>query len=69
MKFTTLLFCLLFSLQSFSQETQTIDITHSNKLIKDSGLQHFELVKPKKFWQTTVFKIGIGVIGGILIAK
>jgi hypothetical protein len=51
------------------KETQTIDITHSNKLIKDSGLQHFELVKPKKFWQTTVFKIGIGVIGGILIAK
>lgn len=50
-------------------KTQTFDITHSNKFVMSEQVQHFEVKEKKKFWQTDVFKIGIGFLGGIFIAK
>lgn len=52
----------------FGKQTTTIDVIHSNPIIKSSNLQSFELKEKKRFYQTDLFKIGIGLIGGILIA-
>jgi len=49
------------------KETQTIDITNSNKLVKQSEIQHVEIQKKKRFYETTLFKVGIGVLAGSLI--
>lgn len=50
-------------------KTQTLDITHSNQLVQTKDIQHVEIKESKWFWQTDVFKIGLGVLGGILITK
>ncbi len=48
---------------------KTIDVSNTNKSIIIKDVKHSE-VKPKKdFWETTVFKIGIGVLGGIIITR
>ena len=51
------------------KETQTIDVTNSNKLVKLGELQHIEIQQKKRFYETTVFKIGIGVLAGTLIIR
>jgi len=51
------------------KETQTIDITHTNKHIETNNIQHFEIKTKKKFYETALFQIGIGIIGGVLISK
>jgi len=51
------------------KETYTLDITHSNSLINDSSVKSFELKEKKRFYETTLFKVGIGILGGFLIAK
>lgn len=51
------------------KETQTIDITHSNKHIETNNIQHFEIKTKKKFYETTLFKVGVGIIAGVLIGK
>lgn len=51
------------------KKTLTMDITHSNKFVQSDQVQHFEIQEKKKFYQTDLFKIGIGLIGGYLIAK
>lgn len=53
----------------WGKETHVIDITHSNSLIKTEGLQSVEITPKVKFWNTTVFKIGIGVVAGALLVK
>lgn len=53
----------------WGNETITTDITNSNKLIKIGELQHVEIQPKKKFYETTVFKIGIGVLAGTLITR
>jgi hypothetical protein len=53
----------------WGKETITTDITNSNKLIKIGELQHVEIQPKKKFYETTVFKIGIGVLAGTLITR
>lgn len=50
-------------------KTPTIDITHSNPLIQVTGLQHYELNQPKRFYETTVFKFASGVLLGAWIFK
>lgn len=47
------------------KETQTIDVMHSNKLIQTDHIQHIEIVPKKKFWDTTVFKVGVGFLLGV----
>lgn len=53
----------------FGKETKTLDIVHSNPFIMTDKIQHIELKEKKKFYQTDLFKIGIGLIGGFMIAK
>lgn len=49
------------------KETHTIDIAHSNKLIETTGLQHVEIKPKKRFYETTLFKIGVGVLIGVSV--
>ena len=49
------------------RETNTIDISHTNKYVKSDSVQHFEVVQKKKFYETTLFKVGVGFILGALI--
>jgi hypothetical protein len=51
------------------KQTQTVDITHANPFVETNQLQHIEVVTPKKWYDTNLFKIGIGFIGGFLITK
>lgn len=51
------------------KETNTIDISHSNKYIKSDSILHIEVVKKKKFHETTLFKFGIGFILGVAVSK
>lgn len=51
------------------KKTLTMDITHSNKFVQSDQVQHFEVQEKNKFYETNIFKIGIGILGGILIAK
>jgi len=49
--------------------TDYVDVSHSNKKIITDEVIHFEIKPKKKFWETTVFKVGIGVLGGALLVK
>jgi hypothetical protein len=51
------------------KQTQTTDITHTNPFVQTEQIQHIEVVTPKKWYDTNLFKIGIGFIGGALIVK
>lgn len=51
------------------KETQTIDVIHSNKYINNGKLNYYEVVQPKKWYQTTLFKVGVGVLLGGLILR
>ena len=51
------------------KQTQTADITHSNPFVETKQIQHIEVVTPKKWYDTNLFKIGIGFIGGALISR
>jgi hypothetical protein len=49
------------------KEQYELKISHSNPYISTTGLESFILKSEKKWFQTTVFKFGTGVIAGILI--
>lgn len=51
------------------KQTQTIDITHTNPFVETEAVQHIEVVEKPKWYKTTLFKIGLGFIGGFLLAK
>lgn len=51
------------------KEIKTLDITHSNKFVETESVQHIELFEKKKWYQTTVFKIGLGFLVGSFIVK
>lgn len=53
----------------WGNETITTDITNSNKLVKLGEFQHIEIQPKKKFYETTLFKVGIGVLAGTLITR
>jgi len=53
----------------WGKRTSTTDITHANPFISTDGVQHIEVVQPTKWYDRTLFKIGIGFIGGILLLK
>lgn len=53
----------------FGKETNTLDIIHSNPYISDIKLDAMQLKEDKKWYQTTGFKIGVGLLGGILISE
>jgi hypothetical protein len=52
----------------FGKTTNTIDISHSNPFMQVQGIQHIETSENKKWYETTVFKVGTGfIIGAVLI--
>lgn len=53
----------------FGKTTSTIDISHSNKFVNNGKVDYYEVKQNKKFYQTTLFKFGIGVLVGNLILK
>jgi hypothetical protein len=51
------------------KRTSTTDITHANPYVEPEAIQHIEIVQPTKWYDSTIFKIGIGFIGGLLLVK
>jgi hypothetical protein len=51
------------------KETNTIDISHTNKYISTYQVQHIEVVPKKKFYDTTLFKFGVGFVLGVTVTK
>jgi cell division protein FtsB len=51
------------------KETQTISITNSNKLVSIESLEHFEIKREKRWWDSNLFKIGLGFAAGALIVR
>ena len=51
------------------RETNTIDISHTNKYISSDQIQHIEVVQKKPFYDSTLFKFGVGFILGVAVTK
>lgn len=51
------------------KKTYVTDVTASNPFISVLEVKSFTAKKKVRWYDTTVFKVGIGVIGGVLIAK
>lgn len=51
------------------KETNTIDISHTNKYILSDQIQHIEVVPKKPFYDSTLFKFGVGFILGVAVNK
>jgi hypothetical protein len=49
------------------KKTYTIDIVNKNKYVKIEGIEHIEIKPKKKFYETTLFKIGVGILIGTQI--
>lgn len=46
-----------------------VDVTNTNPHVKPDGLTHMELKQEKKFYETTAFKFGAGLVGGAVLWK
>jgi hypothetical protein len=53
----------------WGKRTSVTDITHANPFVQTESIQHIEIVQPVKWYDSTILKIGIGLIGGILLMK
>ena len=53
----------------WGKRTSVTDITHANPFVETESVQHIEVVQPTKWYDSTILKIGIGFIGGILLLK
>ena len=53
----------------WGRETNTIDISNFNKYISSEDVLHVEIQPKKRFYETTLFKVGIGVLAGTLITR
>ena len=53
----------------WGKRTSVTDITHANPFVETESIQHIEVVQPSKWYDSTIFKIGVGFIGGILLLK
>jgi hypothetical protein len=53
----------------WGKRTSVTDITHANPFVDKENVQHIEVVKPTKWYDSTVLKIGVGFIGGLLLLK
>ena len=51
------------------KQTYVTDITNSNPYIKTIEVQTIQVVVPKRFYDTRLFNIGVGFIGGVLISR
>ena len=53
----------------WGKRTSVTDITHANPFVETESVQHIEVINPTKWYDSTIFKLGIGFIGGILLLK
>ena len=53
----------------WGKRTSVTDITHANPFVETESVQHIEVVKPAKWYDSTIFKIGLGFIGGMFLVK
>jgi len=53
----------------WGKRTSVTDITHANPFVETESIQHIEVVQPTKWYDSTILKIGLGFIGGILLLK
>lgn len=50
-------------------KTLVVDIKHDNPFVNPEYIQQIEVKEKKKWYQTDLFKVGIGFIGGIIITR
>ena len=53
----------------WGKRTSVTDITHANPFVETESIQHIEVVQPSKWYDSTIVKIGIGFIGGMLLFR
>lgn len=53
----------------WGKRTSTLDITHANPFVETQSIQHIEVKEKNKWYNSTIFKIGVGFIGGGLLLK
>jgi len=53
----------------WGKRTTTLDITHANPFVETQSIQHIEVKEKNKWYNSTIFKIGIGFIGGQFLLK
>ena len=53
----------------WGKRTSITDITHANPFVETESIQHIEVVQPAKWYDSTILKIAVGFIGGILLLK
>lgn len=51
------------------KRTSTLDITHANPFVETESIQHIEVKEKNKWYNSTIFKIGVGFIGGGLLLR
>ncbi|MEI7510070.1 MAG: DUF6549 family protein [Flavobacterium sp.] len=53
----------------WGKKTNVTDITHSNPFVQTEQIQHIEVQTPTKWYDSSILKIAIGFIGGVLLIK
>jgi hypothetical protein len=53
----------------WGKRTSVTDITHSNPFVETEQIQHVEVQEIAKWYDSTIFKIGLGFIGGLFLIK
>jgi len=53
----------------WGKRTSVTDITHANPFVETESVQHIEVVHPTKWYDSTILKIGLGFVGGVLLLK
>ena len=53
----------------WGKRTSVTDITHANPFVNTEDVQHIEVVNPTKWYDSTIFKVAVGFIGGVFLLK
>lgn len=53
----------------WGKRTSVTDITHANPFVNTDDVQHIEVVNPTKWYDSTIFKIAVGFLGGVFLLK
>jgi hypothetical protein len=53
----------------WGKRTSVTDITHANPFVETESIQHIEVKEKTKWYDTTIFKVGVGFLGGALLLK
>jgi hypothetical protein len=53
----------------FKPNEYFITVSHSNPLIKTTGMENLTIYKPNRWWNSTWAKLGLGVVGGVVISQ